>query len=31
VTNLHVQATVVPNVHQLVNIVVDTTSSNYNI
>jgi hypothetical protein len=29
VSNLHVQATVVPNVHQLVNIVLDTTSSNY--
>jgi hypothetical protein len=29
VTNLHVQATVVPNVRQLVNIVFGTTSSNY--
>jgi hypothetical protein len=29
VTNLHVQATTVPNVHQLVNIMLDTTSSNY--
>jgi hypothetical protein len=29
VTNLHVQATVVSNVHQLVNIMMDTTSSNY--
>jgi hypothetical protein len=29
VTNLHVQATAVPNVRQLVNIVLDTTSSNY--
>jgi hypothetical protein len=31
VTNLHVQATMVPNVCQLVNIVLDTTSSNYTI
>jgi hypothetical protein len=29
ITNLHVQATLVPNVCQLVNIVLDTTSSNY--
>jgi hypothetical protein len=29
VTNLHAQATAVPNVRQLVNIVLDTTSSNY--
>jgi hypothetical protein len=29
VTNLHIQATTVPNVHQLVNIMLDTTSSNY--
>jgi hypothetical protein len=29
VTNLHVQAMTVPNVRQLVNIVLDTTSSNY--
>jgi hypothetical protein len=29
ITYLHVQATTVPNVHQLVNIVLDTTSSNY--
>jgi hypothetical protein len=29
VTNHHVQAMTVPNVHQLVNIVLDTTSSNY--
>jgi hypothetical protein len=29
VTNLHVQATMVSNVRQLVNIVLDTTSSNY--
>jgi hypothetical protein len=29
VSNLHVQATAVPNVHQLVTIVLDTTSSNY--
>jgi hypothetical protein len=29
ITNLHVQATTVPNIHQLVNIVLDTTSSNY--
>jgi hypothetical protein len=28
-TNLHVQATAIPNVRQLVNIVLDTTSSNY--
>jgi hypothetical protein len=31
VTNLHVQAMTVPNVHQLVNIMLDTTSSNYGI
>jgi hypothetical protein len=29
VTNLHVQATAVPNVCQLVNVVIDTTSTNY--
>jgi hypothetical protein len=29
VTNLHIQTIVVPNIHQLVNIVLDTTSSNY--
>jgi hypothetical protein len=29
VTNLHVQATVVPNVCQLVNIMLDSTSSSY--
>jgi hypothetical protein len=29
VTNLHVQATAVPNNRQLVNIVLDNTSSNY--
>jgi hypothetical protein len=29
VANLHVQATVVPNIRQLVNIMLDTTSSNY--
>jgi hypothetical protein len=29
ITNLHVQATTVPNIHQLVNIMLDTTSSNY--
>jgi hypothetical protein len=29
ITYLHVQATTVPNVRQLVNIVLDTTSSNY--
>jgi hypothetical protein len=29
VTNLHIQATAIPNVHQLVNIVLDITSSNY--
>jgi hypothetical protein len=29
VTNLHVQAMAVPNVCQLVSIVLDTTSSNY--
>jgi hypothetical protein len=29
ITNLHVQAMTVPNVFQLVNIVLDTTSSNY--
>jgi hypothetical protein len=29
VSNLHVQATTVPNVHQLVNIMLDTMSSNY--
>jgi hypothetical protein len=31
ITNLHVQATTVPNVRQFVNIVLDTTSSNYSI
>jgi hypothetical protein len=31
VTNLHVQATVVPNVRQLVNIMLDTTPSSYTI
>jgi hypothetical protein len=31
VTNLHGQATTVPNVRQLVNIVLDNTSSNYTI
>jgi hypothetical protein len=30
-TNLHVQATMVPNIHQLVHIMLDTTSSNYTI
>jgi hypothetical protein len=29
VTNLHIKATTIPNVHQLVNIVLDITSSNY--
>jgi hypothetical protein len=29
ITNLHVHATLVPSVHQLVNIVLDTMSSNY--
>jgi hypothetical protein len=29
ITNLHIQATAVPNVHQLVNILLDTTPSNY--
>jgi hypothetical protein len=29
ITNLHVQAMTVPNIHQLVNIVLDTMSSNY--
>jgi hypothetical protein len=29
VTNLHIQAAAIPNVHQLVNIVLDITSSNY--
>jgi hypothetical protein len=29
VTNLHIQATAVPNVRQLVTIMLDTTSSNY--
>jgi hypothetical protein len=29
VTNLHTQATAIPNVRQLVNIVLDTTSTNY--
>jgi hypothetical protein len=31
ITNLHVQATTAPNVYQLVNIVLDTASSNYDI
>jgi hypothetical protein len=29
VTNLHIQATAVPNIHQLANIILDTTSSKY--
>jgi hypothetical protein len=31
ITNLHVQATAVPKARQLMNIVLDTTSSNYTI